>query len=350
MLFRVSGGEKKEKARARFMEINKELYGEPKVEEAAAIIEEVFSDTAEINIDGIQHIRKEFRELLSHELTNSGQNPSKLKISDETKEFLVDFVDYIYKPLLCSLEEWVEIKGLPQTEKIDAESIAEAFHFIIDREFPDSGWTVKLDSANAIKVIASRKEVVVPLDRKPVSLNKLKGLVVHELGVHMLRSIIGEGSNLIPQRLGFANSENSEEGLAKALESAVVGGEERTGYQHYLTSTLLNAGYSFQRTFDIMWRYKVLDAFLDKPVEKIDDSYVDKQKRITFNFMARSIRGTNELPWHTMLSYFNGNQIITDYISRNKRDPELMTLLFLGKIDPTQQNHIRGALDAHARN
>jgi|GEM_PF-726856 len=349
MLFRNSTDEEKEQARIRFMNINKELYGEPKTDTAAAIAAEVLADTSEIENNELQKIRQEFKDLLPQELISSTHNASKLKMSEETKEFLDDFVKYMYSPLLISLDEWAKNRGLEETEKVDAQGIAAAFQYIIDRNFPDSGWNIKLENANAIKVVCSIKEIIVPIERTPVMVKKLRGLVVHELGVHMLRSIIGEGSDLIPQRLGFANYLDAEEGLAKTVESVVVGGEERTGYQHYLTATLLNRGYNFDQAFEVMWRYKVLDAYLDKTPENIDNEYLDKQKRNAFNFMIRSIRGTNELPWHTVLSYRNGSQIVTDFIEENKRDPELMTLLFLGKIDPTQPNHVRGALDARAR-
>jgi hypothetical protein len=350
VLFRTARTEaEKIQARQTFIEINKKLYGEPQVEAAAAMVQEVFADTAGIGDPVIRQVKSEFEAMLPEELVNSEYSPNALKPSEETKEFLDDFVDYIYGSLLARTDEFLEGEQFSENPKIDAENIAEAFRHVIDYEFPNSGWTVVLEEANTIKVEASQKKVIVPIDRKSVTANKLRGLVVHELGVHMLRSIIGEGSDLIPQRFGFAGAGESEEGLAKVVESTVVGGESRTGYQHYLTAFLLNQGYSFKEVFEVMWRYKVLDAYLDKPVEKIDSEYIDRQKSATFGFMFRSVRGTNELPWHITLNYFNGTHSILNYIEAHKEDPEMMTLLYLGKIDPTKSNHIRGALDAHAR-
>jgi hypothetical protein len=165
----------------------------------------------------------------------------------------------------------------------------------------------------------------------------------------MLRSIIGEKSDLIPLRFGLSDVGGAEEGIAKAMESVISNDTARTGYQHYLTANLLARGYDFRDTFEIMWRYKVLDAYLDKPQSEINDGFIEKQKKTTFKFMFRSIRGTNDLPWHITLNYFQGTNKIWNYIETHIDDPDLVTLLFMGKIDPTNMDHLKGALDASGR-
>jgi hypothetical protein len=98
-----------------------------------------------------------------------------------------------------------------------------------------------------------------------------------------------------------------------------------------------------------MWRYKVLDAYLDKPQAMIDEGFLEKQKKVAFNFVFRSIRGTNDLPWHVVLNYFNGMHNTVEYLKMHKESPEMMTIPFLGKIDPSNPSHVRGALDARTR-
>jgi hypothetical protein len=349
VIYRSSQGEEKEQARRIYTNINNKLYGEPKEETAAIMVGELLADTEKTGNDSLKEVRGDFISLLPAELLDSSKDHNSLKVPEEVKEFTKNFVDYVYSPLLSRVDEFNQQKGYDETAKIDAQVIAEVFQHIIDTEFPDSGWSVAIENCSAIKVVASTKQVIVPVERKSVSINKLKGLVVHELGIHMMRSIIGEGADLIPLRLGFAGSGEAEEGWAKLLESTVVGGEERTGYQYYLTATLLNKGYNFRQVFDVMWRYKVLDAYLDNSQSEVNDAFTEKQKRAAFNFVFRTVRGTNELPWLIVLNYFNGTQGAVEYIKINKDSPEMMTLPFLGKIDPLQPNHVRGALNAVTR-
>jgi hypothetical protein len=349
VIFRKSKGQDREEARRAFMEINKHLYSEPESEIGAKMVHELLTETLESDSANMQRIREDFISLLPDELLDDNDAHGSLKTPEDVKDFMEVFVEYVYSPLINQVDKFVQQKGWNKTTKVDAEGIAETFQYIIDTEFPDSGWKVVLENASSIKVVCSYKQVIVPIERKPVSINKLKGLVVHELGIHMMRSIIGEGADLIPLRLGLAGSGEAEEGWAKLVEATVVGGEERTGYQHYLTAIMFNKGYNFQQVFDVMWRYKVLDAYLDKPHGDIDDSFIEKQKKVAFNFVFRAVRGTNELPWYITLNYFNGKHDAVEYIKENKESPEMMTLPFLGKIDPLQSEHIRGALNAHTR-
>jgi hypothetical protein len=346
--------EERQEAKQAFKKLNSELYGDPEPEVASLMVKEIADDTAEVEDQGVARIRSEFLNLLPESLLDLDRHTASLKPSGEAKDFVANFVDYMHGPLLRHVEKAVvrlsEEKQINKNKlKVGAEDIAAIFQTIIDEEFPESGWKAVLRKANAINVVASTKEVIVPEDRRPVTPEQLRGLVVHELGVHMLRSIIGEGSDLIPQRFGFAGVGEAEEGLAKISESAIVEDTSRTGYQHYLTATLLNQGYDFRNAFEVMWRYKVLDAYLDKPVDEINEDYINKQKKTAFKFMFRSVRGTNELPWHVPLNYFNGTHKIWEYIEEHKDSPEMVTLLFLGKIDPTKPNHVRGALDARSR-
>jgi hypothetical protein len=347
--YRDSADDEKKEARKKFMELNSSLYGEPNLTIAAAMIQELLADTAEADNGIIGQITEQFVARLPRSLVISNQAPSSLKVPNEVKEFMADFANYLYGPLLARVDEWAQTKSYDESSKIDAKGIAEVFQYIIDNDFPNSGWVAVLENASAVKVVASKKQVIVPIERNAMSIRKLKGLVSHELGIHMLRSIIGEGADLIPMRLGFADSGKAEEGWAKQVEATIVGGEERTGYQHYLTSTLFNKGYSFSQVFETMWRYKVLDAYLDKPQAMIDEGFLEKQKKVAFNFVFRSIRGTNDLPWHVVLNYFNGMHNTVEYLKMHKESPEMMTIPFLGKIDPSNPSHVRGALDARTR-
>ncbi|MBX4196998.1 hypothetical protein KW801_00370 [Candidatus Saccharibacteria bacterium] len=334
-----------------FSELNKKLYSEPNLETAQLMIQEILADVSEVEEEDIVQIKNEFTELLPSDLFSSDDNAQALLPSIEAKQTVNKIVQAVYRPLLRHTNELINLvateEKVDESElKLGPQAIAVIFQTIIDREFPDSGWKTKIDQANAIYVDPATKTVMVPEGRTPASPDKVRGLVVHELGVHMLRSIIGEKSNLLPLRFGLSGAGEAEEGIAKVMESDVTDDDSRTGYQHYLTATLLGKGHDFRSAFEIMWRYKVLDEYLNKPKSNIDDKFISRQKRNTCKFMFRSIRGTNRLPWHVTLNYFNGKNKIWNYIEKHTNDPDFIIIMFMGKIDPTDEDHLHGALDA----
>lgn len=344
--------EQKQQAKHDFELINHELYGKVDTETAAQMRLEILSDSENVRDEDIIKIREEFIQLTEDYFPDVEEN--RLEPSEDAKEFVTRIVKVIYAPLIKTSDEVIAQIAAEQGVKEDKlkltpDDLAKVFHAVIDGNFPSSGWEVKVESANAIKVIASEKRVVIPEKRAQASADKARGLVVHELGVHMMRSLIGEKADLIPLRYGLANANDAEEGIAKVMESSIAGDGVRTGYQHYLTAYLLNQGNDFRDSFEVMWRYKVLDAHLNKPEAIVDDSFIKKQKETAFKFMFRSIRGTNELPWHLTLSYYKGTKKIWDYIEQHIGDPDTVTLMFMGKIDPTNINHLNAALDAKPR-
>lgn len=350
VLYRQATTDKaKNEAKAQFTRLNHELYGQTDEDISRAMVKELLDDTALVDNPEVSKARTEFMELLPSDLTSFEGEAIRLKPSQETEELVARCVEYLYGNLLKHADRLItalaeEEKTEEKDLKLGPQAIAVIFQTIINEESPDSGWRVVIEPANSIYVDATTKTIKVPETREPATPDKLRGLVVHELGVHMVRSIIGEGSDLIPMRFGLAGSGEAEEGIAKVMESVLADDASRTGYQHYITATLINKGMKFRDVFEIMKRYKVLDAYLDKPNDEIK-----KQERGTFKFMFRSIRGTNELPWHITLNYFNGTHKIWEYIETHKEDPDLVTFLFMGKTDPTNPEHMWGALDANGR-
>lgn len=350
-LYRTTSGKDKETARTAFTELNKKLYGTPDTKVVQSMIQELLDDVSSVTNVDLVSIKDEFVALLPEDFLSSDRTILNLQPSSEARKTVHQIVQIFYKPLLKHTDELItqlateERKDKSKLE-LGPQAIAIIFQTIIDQEFADSGWKVEIKSAPAIYVDAATKTVLVPEERADATVNKVRGLVVHELGVHMLRSIIGEKSNLIPLRFGLSGAGEAEEGIAKTMESDVTDDDFRTGYQHYLTATLLDRGYDFRTAFEIMWRYKVIDKYLEKPDSNIDDKFIFQQKKTTFKFMFRSVRGTNELPWHMTLNYFNGKNKIWNYIEKHTNDPDFIVIMFMGKIDPTDEDHLHGALDA----
>lgn len=342
--------EVRQHASERFKELNEKLYGKPDQIIAISMVQEVLADSAAIIDPKLVAIRQEFIDRLPDDLKNPEEQPAILKPSQETREFVKNFAEYINAPLLKRADKLLALaneNNLPEDEvKVSPTGIAYIFQAIINEEFPDSGWLVVIEAADSIKVIASEKKIVIPEERVPASPETVRGLVVHELGVHFLRSVMGEGSDLIPQRYGFAGYGDAEEGFATVMESSIKEQSSRTGYQHYLIATLFDKGYSFHEVAETIWRYQVIDEKIKKPTKVIDEDFLMKKKIVGMRTAFRSIRGTNNLAWHKTLSYFNGSHKIWKYIDENKDNPDMMMLLYLGKLDPTNPDHVRGALDA----
>lgn len=338
-----------------FAELNGKLYGDPQLETAQMMVREILDDTSDQDDSEIIRVRKEFIDLLPDTLLSRGETKRRLtEPSNEAKEAVERIVNLVYSPLLRHADQYIASLSVDrelneQDIMLEPEAIAKVFQTVIDEEFPETGWKVVLANANAINVDTTTKTITVPEKRSSATPDKVRGLVVHELGVHMMRSIIGEKSNLLPLRFGLSGVGDAEEGIANVMESVLTDDDFRTGYQHYLTATLLGMGQDFRSSFEIMWRYKALDSYLDKPMSVADESFIKKSKKDTFKFMFRSIRGTNQLPWHMTLNYFNGKKKIWDYIEKHAGDPDFMIIMFMGKIDPTNEDHLRGALDAKGR-
>lgn len=85
---------------------------------------------------------------------------------------------------------------------------------------------------------ASRKKVVVPTQRKVTS-QQLKGLVVHEVFGHALRSAVAEQHELVYGQHGTASYARFEEAFMIALEQCLKGEHDPLrGAEHYIATGL----------------------------------------------------------------------------------------------------------------
>ena len=66
------------------------------------------------------------------------------------------------------------------------------------------GWTVFVEEAGSVNIRSSEKKIVIPDNGMMRSRKKVEELIVHEIGVHMLRSIMGGETNLPPLANGLS--------------------------------------------------------------------------------------------------------------------------------------------------
>ncbi|MDE7332029.1 MAG: flavohemoglobin expression-modulating QEGLA motif protein [Lachnospiraceae bacterium] len=158
---------------------------------------------------------------------------------------------------------------------------------------------------------------------------ELKAIIIHELGVHALRSLPYESCGIKSFSLGIPGYEAFEEGVAKAAEQAVNRQYEDSGLLHYISIGLAYfLGKNFREVFEIQRRLEHLTK--GEPAGRCFDS------------VQRTFRGTSELPNHKDLIYYNGANQVWKYIEEHLNDAELMEQLFLnGKTSMINKAHER---------
>jgi len=157
--------------------------------------------------------------------------------------------------------------------EFDAEQIVRYFQSGIDStpSLRRNHWKASSISRekNAISTYASRKEIVIP-ETRVVKRENLKGLIVHEVFGHALRSAIAEENDIPTGQNGTATYARFEESFMIALEQCLSGAHNPTrGMNHYLAVGLsVTGGYSkdkISRLFESM-------SMLEKAKSGIDDN------------------------------------------------------------------------------
>ena len=324
-----------EGARRRFMEANVELFGEPKRQVFEGLVEKLRKDTEGKELSGrADEVRQELLGLLP------GTEPGAEAFapSDETVEWTNNAVDILYEDFLATI---------PDKETFSSAELGGVFETMLrDVIGPDAEeWRVVLsDKVAFINVSSSSKEIKVPND-KEYSRDKVRELSVHEIGVHALRSIMGDGKNISVLKTGMAGYTDSEEGLAVVFEQALNNKYTERGVPYYLAAGLeYFEDEDFRGAFEVVWRRNALDAL--EGGEELTDEKIGKARETAYAQVFRINRGTNNLPWFKDLTYYNGNMKMWKCIEENKGDPELLFSLFQGKIDPEDMTHMRAVWDA----
>lgn len=342
-----------EKERANIAEehkrLNYEIYGKPDYEIFEIILSNKISSIdmdnlsekdTELYAELIDIVGDEF--VLKSEKTLEDLKPKK-EIFDKFKEQ----VELLYGQLFAHI---------PYKESFSMQETCDIFNEIITEEFDteDSkiGWIAKLNpDKSAISVDGGKSVINIPEVRSngDISYNKMRGLIAHEIGVHMMRALNFQDSGISPLEKGLNGYVNFEEGLAKAMEDVASGEYEDmklSGQDHYVTAGLIEyKGLDFRDAYEAKWRISALSKAKDGI--ELTDLQKNKSQDFAYDQVQRILRGANTSPFYKDLSYLNGN-MAWNYISENIDDPDLMMNLVLsGKIDLTNDNHRKHAYEAH---
>ncbi|RWZ78241.1 MAG: DUF1704 domain-containing protein [Candidatus Microsaccharimonas sossegonensis] len=330
-------------AKSEFMKLNLELYGKPDQATYQSLIGEKIDLIKSKNLTEVAlKIRDELIELVGD---RDSRVEERFKPSQETIDWVHDIADS-ENSLYGSMLEHV-----PDQASFNDEEIKSIFEEIIVKEFElqlakseDNNsilWQVVIEDAQSINVKAAEKKIIVPKD-KELSLKEMRGRVVHEIGVHFLRSVMGEQANLEPLKLGLSEYYDTEEGLGALMEQAIVSKYREAGADHYITAGL--AYYDdkdFRDIFEIKWRLHVLGTSKGD----ITEENITKSKGIAYGSTMRIMRGTDALPWFKDLSYYNGVAEVWKYLEEIKGDDTEFMLVLLGKANSANKDHRRILLE-----
>lgn len=245
---------------------------------------------------------------------------------------------------LSSNEESSDTKAA--SENIEsADAIRLYFEETIKEMGLDGEWSVHVSKKGKtnFSVASENKKVYIPAEEKlkfrpnPVTQKSIRGLIVHELGTHALRSHNGSRSRLRLLSTGMDRSVIGEEGLATYRAQQEMGDtKEYAGFDNYFVASLakgLDGGgeRDFAQTFTILCDYYSVCHRADEV----------KSKEMAWARCMRIFRGTTGTVPGVIFTkdivYRKGN--IATYTLMKKDGAEKIDFN-LGKFDPTNTRHL----------
>jgi domain of unknown function (DUF1704) len=208
------------------------------------------------------------------------------------------------------------LSAVPDAKKrFSIEEAAEIFRYIITEvlDISEQGWIVEIQKGGTnASVIPSKKIIRLPEKRNRGEFTNidLRLLIVHEIGVHVTRSISLPDVPLRALHTGLPGYEIFEERLAKIVEQGVCGEYIHLGYMRYLS-----IGFGF---------------FYDMPFREIYETQLelwgkdDVTKSVVFDSVQRALRGTGEFPNCKDLAYYNGYDKAWSFIESNIHNPRII--------------------------
>lgn len=329
--------EEKKAAAEKYRHLDIESYGEPDEDTYRSLLGGKLNAIYSKKLTGkADELRKELFGMVNFK---PGMDiPERFRPSDETVEWMHSAAESLYGGMLSHIPN--------EQEEFDPYELQKIFTDIIEEEFNNDskgyagaaeGWTVSVEKATSVNVKSSEKRIVIPDNGMMRSRKKVENLVVHEIGVHMLRSITGGETDVLPLKSGLSDYYDAEEGLGVVMEQALSGKFAERGVDHYITAGL--AYYDekdFRGAFEVKWRLSLLNSVEDGG--EVNDEQIAKAKKTAFTQTLRSFRGTNDMPLFKDLSYYNGSVEVWRYLEYIKGDDFLLSLLLAGKVNTSKKH------------
>lgn len=246
---------------------------------------------------------------------------------------------------------------IPNDYEIDsAEKIHQVFTDYLDKNNINN-WVVRIDFPGArtsfgvnqtTKVINIPHDSDLQLRKKTLTKVTLQALLMHEVGVHVVRRENGDASPLALLGVGLDNYLKAEEGIATLAEQLITGTNHYAGEIGYLSvgaaMGILGNPLSFADLFKMLNAYYIL-SIADKQLTN-DGFYELEELRITasdqaWNSTLRVYRGTTGNTTGAVYTrdiiYLDGNKRMWNLLgSENEINPEWL----VGKYDPANPIHV----------
>ena len=329
--------EEKKAAAEKYRYLNIESYGEPDEDTYRSLLGGKLNAIHSEKLTGkADELRKELFGIVNFK---PGMDiPERFRPSNETVEWMHSVAESLYGGMLSHIPN--------KQEEFDPYELQKIFTDIIEEEFNNDskgyagaaeGWTVSVEKATSVNVKSSEKRIVIPDNGMMRSRKKVENLIVHEIGIHMLRSITGGETDMLPLRSGLSDYYDAEEGLGVVMEQALSGKFAERGVDHYITAGLAYFdNKDFRDAFEVKWRLSLLDSVEDGG--EINDEQIAKAKKTAFTQTLRSFRGTNDMPLFKDLSYYNGSVEVWRCLESIKGDDFLLSLLLAGKVNTSKKH------------
>lgn len=326
----VNEVEKAEAARE-YMRVNIELYGSPDEATYRSLLSEKIAAIRAKSLTGkAKDIADELYDMVDVQTVPT----ERYAPSEETVEWMHTVADSLYGGMLSHV---------PDKPNLDVMELQGLFTTIISEEFGEAAqdWQVVVEKADAVKVKAAEKQVIIPENaEKRYSSGMVRKLIVHELGVHMLRAVSGGELDLDPLKVGLPNYLDAEEGLGVVMEQALQGAYAEAGVDHYITAGLAyHDAKNFREIFEVKWRLALLGDLADS--SEVTNELIEKKRKLAYGKTNRIMRGTDELPWFKDLSYYNGAKSIWQHLEAIRGDDLKFMFVLMGKANPAAIDHER---------
>ena len=338
--------EEKKAAAEKYRYLNIESYGEPDEDTYRSLLGGKLNAIHSKKLTGnADELRKELFGMVNFK---TGMDiPERFRPSDETVEWMHSVAESLYGGMLSHIPN--------EQEEFYPYELQKIFTDIIEKEFNNDlkgyagaaeGWTVSVEKTTSVNVKSSEKRIAIPDNGIMRSRKKVENLVVHEIGIHMLRSIAGGETDMLPLRSGLSDYYDTEEGLGAVMEQALSGKFTERGVDHYITAGLAHFdNKDFREAFEIKWRLSLLGSVDDDG--GVSGEQIAKAKKAAFTQTLHSFRGANDLPLFKDLSYYNGSVEVWKYLESIKGDDLLLSLLLAGKVN-TSADHRRVILESRS--
>ena len=326
-------------AASAYENLNQEIYGVPDEKTYRSLLGEKLGQIADKKLTGAaDELRGELFQMVKFDSDQGA--PERFRPSNETVEWMKGVAESLYGNML---------KHVPENQaNFNPNEVDSIFTEIIEQEFGEAAadWSVSVEKATVINVNLFDKTIAIPDKNMLRSREKVRSLVVHELGVHMLRAVTGGETDVFPLANGLSGYSDVEEGLGVVMEQALNGEFAERGVDHYITAGLAYFdNQDFREAFEAKWRLSLLSSITAG--DQVDDAKIMRAKKVAFTQTLRSFRGTNDLPLFKDLSYYNGSTEVWKYLESIRGDDLQLGLLLAGKVN-TSKEHQRAVLESRS--